>query len=478
MEQKTEHYNLLIEDWIPVLWNNGEFSRVGIGEAFRKASRIRQIAASNPMDRVSIVRFLLALLYWCKGNVTDEGDAIPKDSFPADWFLKLEKNQDYFNLLGDGKRFYQDRCAERKRPSTDLIQEIPTGNNFWHFWHSTDKIDGLCPACCAMGLLRLPLFSVSGLPDLMSGINGIPPVYVLRWGGSLFDTICANWVKHMQIGDPAWLRPTIQKNQEDEPTLLTGLTLPSRRVWLHGPSGPPGTCGCCGGKETFLIQTCEFQTAGKQENDLWNDPHVVYLDETPRKSLRASDLTAARKFRMDRPWPNLFSRITQTGKFVSREKSTSILVVGFATDKAKNVDVWERTIDLLPSESIQANATSFLRHWHNEGGRLENETASILRSGAMGTSTIATIRPNIENTVSAKAQELVCGTYGWEQAAGEYCTMAHAIAKSLSPGFTTAALQRRQKIACVGPNMRLTTGLDDELSRTEEERNGRNGSVH
>lgn len=106
MEQKTEHYNLLIEDWIPVLWNNGEFSRVRIGEAFRKASRIRQIAASNPMDRVSIVRFLLALLYWCKGNVTDEGDAIPKDSFPADWFLKLEKNQDYFNLLGDGKRFY------------------------------------------------------------------------------------------------------------------------------------------------------------------------------------------------------------------------------------------------------------------------------------------------------------------------------------------------------------------------------------
>jgi CRISPR type I-E-associated protein CasA/Cse1 len=469
MKQKTENYNLLVEDWIPVLWTNGKFSRVGIREALTQAGHIRQIAASNPMDRVAILRFLLALLYWCKGNPPDEGDAFPKNSFPADWFLKLDTDRDYFNLLGDGKRFYQDRCADRKRASTDLIQEIPTGNNFWHFWHSTDKIDGLCPACCTMGLLRLPLFSVSGLPDLMAGINGIPPVYVLRWGGSLLDAICANWVKHMQLGDPAWLRPAIQRTQEEETQLLTGLTLPSRRVWLHGPSGPPGTCGCCGGKETFLIQTCEFQTAGKQENDLWNDPHVVYLDKIPRKSLRASDLTAARKFRMDRPWPNLLSRITQTGKLESGDKSTSILIVGFATDKAKNVDVWERTIDLPPLESIQANAIPFLQHWHNEGGRLENETANIVRSGVMGTATIATIRPHIENTVSAKAQELVYGTYGWEQAAGEYRTMAHAIAKLLSPGFTTAALKRRQKIACISPNMRSTTVSDNEPSRTEEE---------
>ena len=33
-----------------------------------KQARIRQIAASNPMDRMAILRFLLALLYWCKGN--------------------------------------------------------------------------------------------------------------------------------------------------------------------------------------------------------------------------------------------------------------------------------------------------------------------------------------------------------------------------------------------------------------------------
>ncbi len=48
------NYNLLKESWIPVLWKNGNSSRVGIIEALTHAGRIRQIAASNPMDRVAI----------------------------------------------------------------------------------------------------------------------------------------------------------------------------------------------------------------------------------------------------------------------------------------------------------------------------------------------------------------------------------------------------------------------------------------
>ena len=98
-------YNLLEEKWIPVLWKDGHSSRVGIIEALTQAGRIRQIAASNPMDRLAILRFLLALLYWCKGNPPDDKDSI--SSFPPDWFKKLDENKDCFNLLGEGKRFYQ-----------------------------------------------------------------------------------------------------------------------------------------------------------------------------------------------------------------------------------------------------------------------------------------------------------------------------------------------------------------------------------
>lgn len=454
MNQKTKDYNLLVEPWVPVLMTNGTPRRVSIIEALMQAGRIRQIAASNPMDRFAILRFLLALLYWCKGNPSEEATINLGESFPAHWFAKLDENQDCFNLLGERKRFYQDRDAKRDRASTDLVQEIPTGNNFWHFRHSTDKIEGLCHACCAMGLLRLPLFSVSGLPDLKSGINGTPPVYAIQWGSSLLDTLCANWATRAQLGDPAWVQPDIRPAPGKEVPLLTGLTLLSRRVWLHEPSEPEGACSGCGAKEPALIRTCEFQTAGKQENDLWNDPHVIYLDKIPRKASKAPDLTASGKFRMDRPWPNLLARIVETSKFVPGNRSTSLHIIGFATDQAKNIDVWERTLRVPSAESIQDTATSLLHQWHSEGGRLEKQVEKISRSEIEGAAAITAIRPHVEDGVSAKAGELLAGADdAWEQAARNYRPMMAVIAKSLSPGFTSAAVQRRGQIASVVPDM-------------------------
>jgi len=73
MNQKSQNYNLLVEDWIPILWTNGKPGRVGIREALTKAGRIRQIAASNPMDNVALLRLLLAVLQWCKPNMAQKG---------------------------------------------------------------------------------------------------------------------------------------------------------------------------------------------------------------------------------------------------------------------------------------------------------------------------------------------------------------------------------------------------------------------
>jgi hypothetical protein len=44
-------YNLLEEKWIPVLYNDGKTDRVGICQALIDARTIRQIAASNAMDK-------------------------------------------------------------------------------------------------------------------------------------------------------------------------------------------------------------------------------------------------------------------------------------------------------------------------------------------------------------------------------------------------------------------------------------------
>ena len=53
----TDSFNLLTEPWIPVLRANGSSARLGIREALAQAGRIRQIAASNPMDNVALLRF-------------------------------------------------------------------------------------------------------------------------------------------------------------------------------------------------------------------------------------------------------------------------------------------------------------------------------------------------------------------------------------------------------------------------------------
>ncbi|HPS00673.1 MAG TPA: type I-E CRISPR-associated protein Cse1/CasA [Candidatus Sumerlaeota bacterium] len=445
-------YNLLDEPWIPVLYGNGEWRHVGLLEALRDSARIRQIAANNPMDRVAILRFLLAILYWSRGNPPENASETSGPIFTEEAFAKLETHRNCFNLLGEGKRFYQDRGASRMRPTTDLIQEIPTGNNFWHFKHSTDGQNGLCPVCCVIGLLRLPLFSVSGLPDLKAGINGTPPIYVVRCGDSLQETLYFNWVTCEKIGQPSWDKSCPLQDRDPGVPILQGLTLLSRRVFLHPPSNDAvGGCISCGSVKGPLIRTCEFQSAGPQENPDWTDPHVLYSTETPRKSSKAPDLTAGKKFRMDRPWFDLLTRMIEMGKLSSQNQSLRFLLVGFATDKAKNIDVWERTL-VLPVEFSPSEVFSIqIEQWKKGNWYLEK---SLGRSKTNGPAAISTIRPHVENQVSDRLSDLLGGgEEAWRLAAEEYRPLMKSLARSLSPGFTTEAVALRRKIARTVPDM-------------------------
>jgi hypothetical protein len=72
-------FNLVDEQWIPVLRRDGRYERVGIQRALTESGHIRQIAASNPLDNVALLRFLLAVLLWCKGDLTDEDRALLND---------------------------------------------------------------------------------------------------------------------------------------------------------------------------------------------------------------------------------------------------------------------------------------------------------------------------------------------------------------------------------------------------------------
>ncbi len=482
-------FNLLDEPWIPCLNNDGKLRRIGVREALTQAGTIRQIAASNPMDRLAILRFLLALLYWCKGNPPTEAESAPDDSFPTEWFAKLDQNRDCFNLLGEGRRFYQYR-GKREMPLTAnyLVHEIPTGTNLWHFRHATDGVDGLCPACCALGLLRLPLFATSGGSGKPPGINMKPPLYVIPVGDSLAKTLRLSWCSAPSLGTPAWEKPDISLPKTGEVPLLTGLSWLPRRVWLGNPEESEATCISCGRKNRLITSSVfagigSMKTDDETPNRLWRDPHVIYDNSGKskvttlhaRNALGATDAGAGQ-------WASIVAGMFQQQSAPAATDlpnqdswaeggKYSIWVVGFSTvQNDKYLEAIEYTLSLPASAGQSVTAVQLLERWQEENARLArkvwppDEQWSYRKHPEIA-SAIAAVRPHVEGKVSAKVGELLTGgDAAWLEAASEYRPMMEAVARSLYPGFTTAAVEWRKHIADTLPDM-TTTGPTKKAAR-------------
>jgi CRISPR system Cascade subunit CasA len=189
-------YNLIEEKWIPVLYRNGKTDRVGIWQALTDAGKIRQIAASNPMDRVALLRFLLAVLMWCKEDAKSSLAALDKKSagVPEDWLGKLEEHKAAFNLLGDSKRFYQDDSVKnnKARPIADLLVEFPGEDSVNHMRHVVhDGSYGFCPACCALGILRVSVWAPANR-FYPASVNPGSAAYAVVKGRNLIETLREN----------------------------------------------------------------------------------------------------------------------------------------------------------------------------------------------------------------------------------------------------------------------------------------------
>ena len=472
------YYNLLEEKWIPVLYHNGVWKRVGILEAFKKAGEIRQIAASNPMDRFAILRFLLALLYWCRGNPHENKIDAADELFTEEMSAKLEQNREYFNLLGEGKRFYQYMDLRLKKEkiltSNYLVQEVPTGTNLWHFRHSQDKIDGLCPQCCAIGLLRLPIYATSGGAGKPPGINSKPPLYFIKEEKTLLATLHILYQEEQNLGIPAWIQPEQKLPKSEKVPLLLGLTWLPRRVWLGDPEPTKSTCIVCG-KEEYVIRNSVFAGVGSTKTDddaparNWNDPNVIYetLKRNKVSSLQTKDALKFPDIAAGQ-WANILSH------FIS-ENFEKGFVVGFSTvknDKYLEASEWKFNIHNLMKEKKDVI---------NELEKLQEENSSIVKKIRPKDapkkkehkeikSAVYSIRPHIEHKVCSRINELLSGGEEvWQEAAEEYRPMMKSIAQSLAPGFTTAALERRQQIANTFPNMKLK----DEPEKESDKKKGK-----
>ncbi len=448
-------YNLLEKQWIPVLWTNGNVTRVGIKEALTQAEHIRQIAASNPMDRVAIFRFLLALLYWCRGNPPATADTASEEPFPIDWLSRLDANRKCFNLLGDGKRFYQYREQGGKLLAVNyLIHEIPVGTNFNHFRHSVDGTKGLCPACCALGLLRLPMFSTQGGKGKSPGINAKPPIYVIPLGETLAETLRLSWRQASNLGTPAWEKPDVPLPGMGEVPLLTGLTWLPRRVWLSEPQESLTHCISCGRLDNIILSSVfagkGSTKTGEDTRRDWHDPHVIYEQrqngEMPlywADVVRSADAGAGQ-------WARIMAGLLRN----PRTERTRAWIVGFSSDQNKYIEASEM---VLPWEVSDASIEKLIR-WQNSNYNLKRKLKQLdeklSREHVEKTAALDAIRSHVEGIVSAKAEELLSGDNAvWKQAAGEYRPMMQMIARSFAPGVTAAAIKRRREIGNMLPQI-------------------------
>lgn len=284
-QQISDAFNLLEEKWIPVLYGNGKTDRVGIYQALLEARKIRQIAATNPMDRVALLRFLLAVLMWCKENAKSSLAALKEKSagIPDNWLVKLEENKAAFNLLGRGTRFYQDESLEgtESRPIGDLLVEFPGADSVNHIRHVVhDGSYGFCPACCAMGIVRLSVWA-SANKFFPASVNPASAAYAFIEGKDFFETLYQNIPQTNPQADQA---PWLDNNQPNSPDAIARLAWRPRKLWLNVGS-KNDRCANCGSFGELITSLCNkggwpTPTTGGRMKKFWDmDPHLLRDDE-------------------------------------------------------------------------------------------------------------------------------------------------------------------------------------------------------
>lgn len=284
-------FNLVTAKWIPVLYRDGRFDRVGIRQALTEAGKIRQIAASNPMDNVALLRFLLAVALWCKDDAKSAFATLSDGSMgiPEDWLAKLDDRKAAFNLLGDGTRFYQDKATGGNRvAAANLIHEFPSGSKIAHFRHCLDKREGLCLACCAVALVRWPLLASAGTAgagqSMTASLNGNTPAYSVQQSANLLATLSRESPRSSTVeGDcPLW-----EGASEDSPLgILKGLTWRTRQVQLILENAA-GVCASCGSNHMSLVYEVFFRPGWKRpSSDPWaDDPQLLRVDGRSGKKI-------------------------------------------------------------------------------------------------------------------------------------------------------------------------------------------------
>ncbi len=294
---EASSFNLWMEPWITAETTAGATETVGIEALLLDAGRYRALYDPSPLVVVAVHRLLVAVLQDAlrpqrKRNLLALWQV---EAFPAEAIRAFGRQfGPRFDLFAADAPFLQSadipRDPARKGQGKSvgyLLEDLTAGTGVTHYNHLYQRELVLCAACCAKGLLSVPAFASSGGAGIKPSINGVPPIYVIPGGETLYRGLVAsltmpNFQPEVadQEGDTPWWRrePIVGKKQEvSRVGYLHSLTFPARRMRLH-PQPMDGPCSRCGrttawGAAEMVYEMGESRPDGAA---FWRDPFAAY----------------------------------------------------------------------------------------------------------------------------------------------------------------------------------------------------------
>ncbi len=397
-------FNAWHDPWIHALDLHGMSRLLSINDVLRNAHQLRSLSDSTPIIVGGTQRLLTAIMQFIEqpqilkhvGRVYEQGqfDQAKLDQFAQQYAQRfdifdpalpfLQTNDVAIDALANvGKT----KGAKNSIVSTSIaamFADIPSASNRTHYYHTTDDQHGLCPACCAAGLVIASAFAQNAGRGWRASITGDPPLYIFPVGTNLFQGLALSLIsstyqpkiatEQRQALAPWNYDGVIPKEGKQIHTgYIESLTFLARRVRLFPEAGATNCTRC--GTATETVVKAMFWESGfyrEADNELWRDPFVAFYTGSDKKlkSLKINTgkalwreyatffLSGAEKV------PSVVQQMSQLNEdsVLSDQSLMSFRCIGMKTDgKAKVMEWVDEILEVPPpllSNPVFANVVS------------------------------------------------------------------------------------------------------------------------
>jgi CRISPR system Cascade subunit CasA len=302
----TISFNLWSEPWIRVVHIDGTLTELSISDCLYSAPELGALADPSPLVVCGTHRLLVAILQYIFDPEslsdltrllrTGKVDAGKVDKFAAQFIHRFDlfHPTEPFLQTGDIALTDSQLGSDKNSSISRLFTEIPTATNRTLFRHVTDGSHRVCPVCCAGALITVPAFASSGGSGIYPSINGVPPVYILPMGKTLFETLAFSLMSQdaqprmaasERAGAALWNADPIIGHGTEVFSVgyIESLLFPARRLRLFPELGAL-CCTQCGRETSVSVREIFFEMGHRldtKNRGSWDDPFVAF--QPPQK---------------------------------------------------------------------------------------------------------------------------------------------------------------------------------------------------